>query len=135
MLGPQSFVVFPDVPDTLRRLRDAGIPVAIVSNWPCGLAYYCSELGLADQVDSILCSAELGVAKPDRRIFEEACRRLGTPRHRTLHVGDTVIDDVDGASEAGLKAILLRRESTDSIGSEGAIASLAAIPSMLGITG
>jgi HAD superfamily hydrolase (TIGR01549 family) len=133
LLGPQSFAVFPEVPHVLRQLREAGIPVAIVSNWPCGLSHFCDHLGIASQVDHILCSAELGVSKPDRRIFEEACRRLGTAAGRTLHVGDSVVDDFKGALEAGLKALLVQRSPVDGALAEGSIQGLDEVPRLMGV--
>ena len=132
LLGPGSFLLFPDALRTLRRLRMAGVPVAIVSNWQCGLGHLCSALGLTDHVDHILCSDELGFSKPDRRIFDEACRRLRTLPARTLHVGDTLIDDLQGASEAGLQALLIKRQA-DEVRLECEVASLAEIPGLLGL--
>jgi putative hydrolase of the HAD superfamily len=49
------------------------------------------------------------VEKPDERIFLEACNRLGVPPERTLHVGDTHLDDYIGAESAGLQAVLIDR--------------------------
>ena len=131
LLGPGSFVLFPETLSTLRRLKQAGLPVAIVSNWQCGLSHLCAALGVTEYVDHVLCSAELGFAKPDRRIFEEACRRLGTTPGRTLHVGDTLGDDFQGASDAGLQALLVQRQGAENDASAG-ITSLALIPGFLG---
>jgi HAD superfamily hydrolase (TIGR01509 family) len=100
----------------LESLQREGLPVAVVSNWQCGLGHFCVELGIGHLLDHVVASAEVGRAKPDAEIFREACRRLGTPPERTLHVGDTITDDLDGARNAGLQAILVRqtRGSTDS---------------------
>ena len=54
---------------------------------------------------------EAGAAKPDRAIFSEACDRLGTTPERVLHVGDTLVDDYEGAGQAGLHALLVHRTS------------------------
>lgn len=69
-----------------------------------------TELGLADHFATILCSAEVGAAKPDQRIFAEASARLGVDPARILHVGDSLIDDYAGAGTAGLRAVLTDRE-------------------------
>ncbi len=109
VLGPASLCVFPETRTVLAALRADEYPIALVSNWQRGLGHFCSELGLADAFDHVIASAELEVAKPDRRIFEEACARLGTRPDRVLHVGDTLTDDYEGGREAGLQAILLHR--------------------------
>jgi HAD superfamily hydrolase (TIGR01549 family) len=110
LLGPASLAVFPDVPDVLRRLRGAGYPLAVVSNWQCGLRHFCTELGIGDVFDHVLASAEVASQKPDTGIFGEASRRLGVPPHRILHVGDSIVDDIEGAGAAGMQALLVRRD-------------------------
>ena len=111
ILGPEAFCLFPETRDVLDALRARGYPIALVSNWQRGLGHFCAELELADAFEHVIASAEVGVAKPDRRIFDEACTRLGVPPDRVLHVGDTLADDYEGARAAGLQAILLQRGS------------------------
>jgi HAD superfamily hydrolase (TIGR01549 family) len=135
LIGPTCLTVFPEVQHVLRSLRDAGLKTAIVSNWMCGLGNFCIELGIADGFDHVLASAELGTKKPEREIFAEACGRLGTEPGRTLHVGDTVIDDLEGAQNAGLHALLIER-SPNGIDPPGpVIRSLVEIPRLLGLEG
>lgn len=52
---------------------------------------------------------QLDCAKPDPRIFHEACRRAGVEAAETLHVGDDLELDVRAALAAGLRAAWLRR--------------------------
>jgi HAD superfamily hydrolase (TIGR01549 family) len=110
IVGPANLAVFPEVAETLRRLRASGYRLLIISNWDHSLPGFCRALGLAEHFDTIVVSAEVGVEKPDRRIFHAACARLDLPVERVLHVGDSVGDDVDGARQAGLPALLLDRE-------------------------
>ncbi len=135
LIGPTCLTVFPEVQHVIRSLRDAGLKTAIVSNWMCGLGNFCIELGIADGFDHVLASAELGTKKPESEIFAEACGRLGTEPGRTLHVGDTVIDDVEGARNAGLHALLIERspDGTDPPGP--VIRSLDEIPQLLELEG
>ncbi len=109
LLGPTSLVPYPEVGEVLGALRRAGYRLAIVSNWPCGLGAFCRELGFGQLFEHVLASAEVGYAKPDARIFLEACRRLGVGPERVLHVGDTVAEDVEGARAAGVRPLLLAR--------------------------
>jgi HAD superfamily hydrolase (TIGR01549 family) len=132
ILGPDRFDVFPDVGPTLEVLKERGVPLAVISNWQRGLGNFCYELGLSGWLDHILASAELGFAKPDPRIFREACRRLGVPPGRTLHVGDTMIDDYQGAEGAGLPVVLLDRDGAAEAGAAKTIGSLSELPDLVG---
>lgn len=129
ILGPDRLDIFPDVRDVLSRFRAMHVPVAVVSNWQRGLRHFCYELGLSSYIDHIVVSAEIGIAKPDAGIFHEACRRLGVAPPRALHVGDTVVDDYEGALGAGLQAVLLDRGGDRPVGD--VIPSLRELPDRL----
>jgi HAD superfamily hydrolase (TIGR01549 family) len=110
ILGPDHLEPFPETTTVLAALHAAGYRIAITSNWQHGLRAFCEALGFGAYVDVVLSSAEVGVEKPDGRIFAETCRRLALPADRILHVGDTEADDVVGARGAGLRALWLRRD-------------------------
>jgi len=135
ILGPASLGVFPDVSEVLELLRGAGYRLALVSNWQCGLSHFCVELGLADAFDHIIVSAEVGSAKPDSMIFQIACRRLGVQCHRVLHVGDSIVDDIEGARSAGMPALLVRRDGAVTSADTPVIAGLDQLPDLLGVRG
>jgi len=111
ILGPAHLVVFPDVDEALRQLRADGYRLVLISNWQCGLGRFCEALGLAPHFEAVVASAEVGVAKPDARIFSTACERLSVLPAQVLHVGDSQVDDVEGARRAGLHACLLDRDA------------------------
>ena len=48
--------------------------------------------------------------KPHRLVFEHALSRLGLAPHEVLHVGDSDVDDVKGAKEAGLSVAWVNRD-------------------------
>ncbi len=133
ILGPASFEVYPEVPGVLARLGRAGYRLALISNWPCGLAGFCAELGLAPFFAHVLVSAELGCAKPEPGIFAEACRRLAAPPGRVLHVGDSLAEDVAGARGAGLQTLLLVRGEGSATTETAAIRDLNGLLDHLGI--
>lgn len=110
LVGPSRFEPYAEVIDVLRDLRSAGYPLAVVSNWHCGLGHFAVELGLASYFDAILASAEVGYAKPAPEIFRAAADRLGLAPGAILHVGDTLSEDFEGARAAGFHAMLLDRE-------------------------
>lgn len=131
ILGPSCFGVFPEVRGVLDELRSAEYPLAVLSNWQRGLAHFCVELDIADAFDHVISSAEVGAAKPDARIFAEAARLLNVPPQRILHVGDSLVDDVEGGRNAGFRVLLLQR----AVGSEPAgaevIPTLRCLPALL----
>ena len=101
---------FPDVLPTLRSLRKLGKTLAVVSNWDPTLPTLLAELGLAEFFNFILPSAEVGVEKPDRRIFRLALQRLGVKSQEVVHIGDQYEADVVGARAVGIMPILLDRK-------------------------
>lgn len=131
ILGPDCFDLFPDALPTLAALRAQGYPIVIVSNWQAGLRHFCTELGLSGYVDHVVGSADFGVAKPERAIFHEACDRLGLPPEQVVHVGDTPVDDYEGGRAAGLRVILLQRETGASADVEAVIHGLDELPNRL----
>lgn len=100
----QRVELYGDALPALRRLA-ARWPLFALSNGNADLR----RIGLADWFQGSLGARELGVGKPDRRIFEAACDRLGRAPHEVLHIGDDLALDVQGALGAGLQAAWVRR--------------------------
>lgn len=100
-------VVPSDVVPALEWLRSLGLQLAVVSNANGTLCAKFQRLGLGSCVDCVIDSADVGIEKPDARIFECALERLGARRESTLHVGDIYHVDVVGARAAGIRAMLL----------------------------
>ena len=64
--------------------------------------------GLRDHFDALVISEEVGVPKPDPRIFDYALEQAGNPdRERVLMVGDTAESDIRGGMNAGLSTVWL----------------------------
>lgn len=61
-------------------------------------------------VDLVLVSETVRAYKPDRRVFETVLARLGVAPHEALHVGDSDVDDVQGAKAAGLSVAWVNRD-------------------------
>ena len=103
------------VHDALRELREAGWRIGVVTNGSMPQQTdKADRLGLLALVDAVCVSEDLGVEKPDRRIFDEAVRRCGatptpTPVRARWMVGDAPGPDIGGARGAGLRAAWLHR--------------------------
>ncbi|MBF6364207.1 HAD family phosphatase [Nocardia puris] len=89
--------------DLIRRLRAAGVPVALVSN-AFGRDCYAG-FDLAALADVAVISAEVGIRKPSRRIYEIACTRLGVRPERAVMVDD-LRQNLDGAARLGIAGVL-----------------------------
>jgi putative hydrolase of the HAD superfamily len=111
MLGSLRFSAFPEVEGALAELRRAGMRLVVVSNWDVSLHDVLTAAGLAGLFDGVLSSAEVGVAKPDRRPFRAALELAGSGPERAIHVGDSLAQDVAGARAAGIAPVLLRRDA------------------------
>jgi len=107
---PSSWVIYEDVTETLESLDRMGFLLAVVSNWDSQLPRLLERLGLSAHFRAVSVSAIERIGKPDPEIFRRTCARLGVPAREALHVGDSVLEDFEGARGAGLAALLLDRE-------------------------
>lgn len=122
---------YDDVGPALQRLKDAGVRTGIISNWDSRLVGLLHGLGLAPHLDTILSSADVALRKPDPRIFELACERLGVKPAQAVHVGDHHYADIVGATAVGMTAVLIDRHNSVP-DDEQAITTLENLESVLG---
>jgi FMN phosphatase YigB (HAD superfamily) len=95
-----------DRPAILEQLAER-YPLGLVSNFDHGPTAHrlLSRFGLTDYFRTVVVSADVGVLKPAAEIFEMACTRLATLPAHCLHVGDSLEDDVVGATAAGMTSV------------------------------
>jgi putative hydrolase of the HAD superfamily len=125
LLASLRFAPFPDARPALERLRAAGVPVVVLSNWDLSLHDVLRRLELAPLLHAILTSAEAGARKPAREIFEQALRLAGAAASAAVHVGDSLAEDVEGARAAGIEPVLIRRDGSPAPAGVRTIATLA----------
>lgn len=102
---------FDDVVPALEALKAMGMPMAVLSNFPTYLHDVLERFDLTHFFDFVVVSAEVGMAKPDPRIFDLVAQKAKRPRHRLLYVGDHIGDDIEGARGAGMDAVLIDRRN------------------------
>ena len=119
------------VPPALAKLRRMGLKLVVVSNANGTLVKAFHRVGLAAMVDVLLDSQEVGIEKPDRRLFETALKRSGADRESTIHVGDFYNIDVMGARNAGLRAILVDQAGLYADADCPRISSIAELPALV----
>jgi REG-2-like HAD superfamily hydrolase len=110
IFGPNCFELYPDVIPALSALKEKDIQLAVLSNWQKGLEKFIIELGIRDYFTHIIASAEVGFQKPDPAIFAETVRRLDVQIPNIMHIGDSPVDDIQGAQAVGIKSILIDRD-------------------------
>ena len=106
----------------LEALRSRGLKTGLVANaWPDPgrvLQQDAEAFGLADKLDVLVYSEEVGRRKPDPEIFLHACRRLEVEAVATMYVGDNLVTDVQGAAAVGMttvQALWFRADDTPGI--------------------
>ncbi len=109
------FQPFADVVPCLNRLINNGITLGIISNWDISLHRVLETFDLAKYFKVALASLEEGVEKPAKRLFEIALERTGFRAEDALHIGDDAWDDLQGARNAGMRAVLIDRTRHSSI--------------------
>ena len=101
--------LFPGIAETLEWLEREGYAVGLVSNtgrtWGRYLRTVQDRLGIGKYFDSRVFSDEVGIRKPDPRIFDVALSEMRLPPDRVVHVGDDVTADIAGAKAHGMRAI------------------------------
>lgn len=90
----------------IRRLRPS-YRTQVLSNADATLPERMRLLGVYDLFDDVVVSAHVGVAKPDRRIYELAAGRLNLPPEACVFIDDNE-RNVEAAREAGMRAVLFR---------------------------
>jgi 2-haloalkanoic acid dehalogenase type II len=96
--------LFPDVLPHLQTLAENFALVAL-TNGNANL----KTIGIEHLFHDVVTASDVGVAKPDKDIFEIAVSRSGFSAAETLHVGDHPEIDVDGARQAGLRTAWMNR--------------------------
>ena len=109
-----AWELFDDALPCLDRLADAGWRLGVITNGE--LDYQRVKLertGLSERFEHVVASGAVGIAKPDRRIFEYACALFDVEPHHAFYVGDRLLTDAVGAATAGLDGIWLNRFGDD----------------------
>lgn len=97
----------PDAVDTLRTLRERGLKIGLMSDCSREIEDLWKRTELSALVDVPLLSAVVGMHKPQPEFYALACERLGVSPGRTLYVGDGASDELRGARQAGMEAVLI----------------------------
>lgn len=100
---------FPEVPDVLRRLREAGCKTAILTNGsPDMIDAAVRNAGIGDLLDAVLSVESVGVYKPHPSVYQLAVDRLGVDKRRISFQSSNAWDAV-AAATFGMRVIWCNR--------------------------
>jgi putative hydrolase of the HAD superfamily len=130
----RHFILYPDVPDAFRRIRELGVRIGLISNTHRCLTTFESHFELDGLISAAVSSFEHGFMKPHPSIFRAALQLMDVVASDAVMVGDSLIHDVQGAREAGMRGVLLSRGTPPSTvdADVQVIRSLAELPGLLG---
>lgn len=115
----RSVSLAPDALRTLERLRARGLRTAVASNAPFPpemLHRQVRAIGVAERVDAVVFSSEVGRRKPAPELYQAALDRIGVAAVEALYVGDRTVEDYEGPRRLGMRAVLctaLARQPVD----------------------
>lgn len=100
----------------LRCLHARRHPMAVVTNGSASQRLKLEAIGASRYLDAVLISGEVGIAKPDPRIFQLAMSRLNATPGRSVFVGDSLEHDMAGARNAGMMTVYIRKGGEEDAG-------------------
>jgi putative hydrolase of the HAD superfamily len=111
-------IFFQDYVDSLELRRYAkslirkiteNCKLGLVSNFTYAPVIYASlrKLGINQFFNAIVVSEDTGWRKPHKRIFQDALRRLKVTAEETVYIGDSPLEDIEGAKAVGMKTVFV----------------------------
>jgi putative hydrolase of the HAD superfamily len=127
-LHSANFELYDDVLPVLADLRESGLRIGLVSNTSRDLTAFVGHFAL--DVDAWISSGVHGKVKPSPTIFLAVLELLGVDAEAAVMVGDSLLDDVEGARALGMRAYLIDREGRFPDRND-ALPTLLALPALL----
>ena len=102
-------VLFSDVGETLKALCQKRYHLGIIANQAPGSEKRLAAWGVLKYFDRVIASSEVGLAKPDRAIFQKALKLAACKADESMMVGDRLDNDIAPAKAIGMKTVWLKR--------------------------
>ncbi|MCS7001575.1 MAG: HAD family hydrolase, partial [Dehalococcoidia bacterium] len=97
--------------DAIDALRDSGYRLGLICNTGRtpgpAMRLLLARYDVLRRLDTAAFSDEEGIRKPRVELFHRVAHRLGVDPRETVHVGDNPRDDIEGAIDAGMRAVLI----------------------------
>jgi putative hydrolase of the HAD superfamily len=122
---------YPCTEETLKKLVER-YKIALISNTMSDQPReMLEETGMDSLFDLIICSRDLGIRKPNTDIFKYVLNEMGVSPEETVHVGDNVEADMEGALDSGITPIWIRTQDHN-VWPGHVISSICDLPGFLG---
>jgi putative hydrolase of the HAD superfamily len=94
--------------DILINLRELGYKTGLISNCSSEVPLLWKNTEFSRFFNVIIFSASVGMKKPDPHIYNLACEQLGVEPNECLYIGDGDSNELSGASQFGMDAVMIR---------------------------
>lgn len=111
--GADHWTLYPETVKVLNELKGSGLELGIISNFDTRLFNVLRGLGIAELFDTVTIASLAHAAKPASQIFRLALEKHAVDPEEAVHVGDSATDDVEGARQTRLHAVLIDRQRKD----------------------
>lgn len=108
----------------LSGLAQRGFLLGMASNYDSRLYKVLAGKPELRPIEHVIISSEVGWRKPAPEFFAAVCRIVGLPADQILYVGDDLVNDVQGAKSAGLRAVWFAPSGTNNSASQTCINQL-----------
>lgn len=129
----RGWELFPDVLDCLDNLD--GYRLAILSNGDSSQQRQkLRDTGIEDYFEEVVISGDIGIAKPEKPVFDEIVDKMEVDHDECVYIGDSYDADFVGADNAGMFACLIDRDlevEVEFVGDNFKICSLKYLKSIL----
>jgi HAD superfamily hydrolase (TIGR01549 family) len=133
----RALQVADDAHSTLDALRARGLKTAVASNAPFPPEMMHRQVrhhGIAERVDAVVFSSEVGRRKPAPELYRAALERLEVEPGEALYVGDRLVEDYKGPRRLGMRALLCtgmaKTEPPAGVPTVGRLAELLDLPEL-----
>lgn len=102
--------------ELLNFLKNKKIKIALCTDLTAYLQYQkIKKLEVAPYIDYMVTSEEVGVEKPDKKMFHSVIQKMAITEEECLYIGDDIKKDIEGAQKAGIEAIQIKDNFYDII--------------------
>jgi putative hydrolase of the HAD superfamily len=102
----------------LNELFSRGFELGMASNFDGRLRDVLAPFPAMKLLSNLVISSEVGWRKPAPAFFASVCRSVGLSPEQVLYVGDDLVNDYQGARDAGLQSVLFAPGKVAPIGSD-----------------
>lgn len=93
----------------LKQLNDKGYNIGIIANQASGTEERLKKWGLMKFIRVVAASAEIGIAKPNKGIFQRAFEMAECSAENSVMIGDRLDNDIYPAMELGMRTVWIRQ--------------------------